>query len=392
MKYCLEMVSKETFRSTERLTSIDITRGLVIIIMALDHVRDFFSYTVYRPTDVTQASVFLFATRWVTHICAPTFVFLSRISIYLYCKKIADRKRTSFFLVTRGLWLIALEVIVISFILTQGYELTLLEVIWAIGFSMILMALFIWLPRWLQLFISIVMIAGHNALPLLGQVSLDNMILAILHNSPFFIPHPPILVAYTIIPWVGVMLLGYAIGVWFSYPPITRDKFLIRSGIAAITLFVAMRSLNLYGDPFPWSVQERGSIYTFLSFMNITKSPPSLLFLSVTLGIACLLLAFANRISLPVQKITMTYGRVPFFFFVVHLAVISLTAYVWTYLSFGKAINLSFTNAKDWPNEYHPNLLRAYLIWILLVIILYFPCRWYGEWKSGSKRWWASYL
>jgi hypothetical protein len=153
-----------------------------------------------------------------------------------------------------------------------------------------------------------------------------------------------------------------------------------------------MRSLNLYGDPFPWSAQERGSIYTFLSFMNITKSPPSLLFLCVTLGIACLVLAFANRLSRPVQKITMTYGRVPFFFFVVHLAVISLTAYVWTYLSFGKAINLSFTNAKDWPNEYHPNLLRAYLIWILLVIILYFPCRWYGEWKSGSKRWWASYL
>lgn len=379
-------------QANSRLHSIDITRGIVIIIMALDHVRDFFSYTTYRATDVTQASVSLFATRWITHICAPSFVFLSGISVYLYFKKISNRKSTSFFLLTRGLWLIVIEIFVISFILTQGYELTLLEVIWAIGVSMILLAGLIWLPRWLQIFLSILMIAGHNALPPVGEVSSNNMVIAFLHNIPFFIAQPPTLVAYTIVPWVGVMLLGYIIGDWFTYQTQDRDRLLIRSGIGAIGLFIVLRFLNLYGDPVPWSVQERGSIYTFLSFLNVTKSPPSLLFLSITLGTACLLLAVANKISPRLQKIAMTYGRVPLFFFVVHLAIISLTAYLWTYLSFGHAVNLSFENAKNWPAEYHPNLLRAYLVWILLIIGLYFPCRWYGEWKSKTKKWWTSYL
>jgi uncharacterized membrane protein len=318
-------------RDINRLHSIDITRGIVIIIMALDHVRDFFSYTAHRATDVTQASVSLFATRWITHICAPGFVFLSGISVYLYFKKVSDRKRTSLFLVTRGLWLIVIEIFVISFIITQGYQLTLLEVIWSIGCSMILLAGLIWLPRWLQVLIAIIMITAHNALPPVGEVTANTMILAFLHNMPFFIAQPPTLVAYTIVPWVGVMLLGYAIGVWFTYSPDQRNKLLVRSGIAAIVVFILMRFLNLYGDPVPWSVQERGSIYTFLSFLNVTKSPPSLLFLSVTLGIAFLLLAFANELPTRLQKFAMTYGKVPLFFFVVHLSIISLTAYLWTY-------------------------------------------------------------
>lgn len=380
-------------KNNNRLHSIDIVRGLVMIIMALDHVRDFFSYTAHRPTDVTQASVLLFSTRWITHLCAPTFIFLSGISIYLYFKRVAaDRKKTSIFLLTRGLWLIVIEIIVISFILTQGYALTLLAVIWAIGCSMILLAALIWLPNWLQVIVALMMIFGHNALPPVGEVTSANMILAFFHNAPFFLSHPPILVAYTIIPWVGVMLLGYVIGVWFTYPPQTTNKLLVRSGIVALVLFVALRFSNSYGDPFPWSVQERGSIYTLLSFMNITKSPPSLLFLCVTLGLACLLLAVADQISSGVQKILITYGRVPFFFFVVHLAVISLTAYLWTYFSFGKAVNLSFTDAKDWPAEYYPSLLRAYFVWIVIVMALYFPCAWYGKYKSKSKMWWVRYL
>lgn len=223
-------------------------------------------------------------------------------------------------------------------------------------------------------------------------VSADNMLQALLHNSPFFIADPPILVAYTIIPWVGVMLLGYAIGVWFVYPLQIRNKHLVRSGIAAIALFIIVRFVNLYGDPFPWSVQDRGGIFTFLSFLNVTKSPPSLLFLCITLGPACLMLAFADKISLRLQKFAMTYGRVPLFFFILHLAVISLTAYLWTYFSFGEPVNLSFTSAKDWPVEYQPNLARAYILWILLIVALYFPCRWYGEFKSRNKAIWLTYL
>ena len=199
-----------------------------------------------------------------------------------------------------------------------------LEVIWAIGCSMILLAGLIWLPLWIQITLALAMIAGHDALPLSGMGSSNNMLLALLHNSPFFISNPPVLVAYTIVPWVGVMLLGYVIGSWFNYPPQTRDKLLLRAGALALIIFVVLRFLNIYGDPSPWSTQERGSIYTFLSFINVSKSPPSLLFLCVTLGIACILLVLLSKISSGIKHVFITYGRVPFFFFIIHLAVISV--------------------------------------------------------------------
>ncbi|HTF29318.1 MAG TPA: heparan-alpha-glucosaminide N-acetyltransferase domain-containing protein, partial [Flavitalea sp.] len=355
-------------------------------------VRDFFSYTTYRPDDVTQASVFLFFTRWITHFCAPTFVFLSGISMYLYCKKAGSRKKTSVFLLTRGFWLIAVEILIISFILTQGYQLTLLEVIWTIGCSMVLLAALIWLPRWLQVILSLVMIAGHNALPMIEKVTSGNIFFAFLHNTPFFIDEPPVLVAYTIVPWVGVMLLGYAIGSWFLYPPQKRDKLLLRTGIVALVFFLVFRFLNIYGDPSPWSIQERGGIYTLLSFLKVSKYPPSLLFLCITLGISCILLVFAEKISTTAKKILSNYGRVPFFFFIVHLAVISCTSWLWTYISFGKGVNLSFESAKNWPAEYHPSLLRAYFVWVMIIIALYFPCLWYGRYKAKNRAWWVSYL
>ena len=379
-------------QKNNRLASIDIVRGLIMIIMALDHVRDFFSYTTYRPDDVTQASVLLFLTRWITHLCAPTFVFLSGISIYLYFKRTASKKKTAVFLLTRGLWLVVVEVLVISFILTQGYQLTLLEVIWAIGCSMILLAGLIWLPRWLQIVLSLAMIAGHNAVPTLSEVSSSNIVLAFLHNTPFFINKPPILVAYTIVPWVGVMLLGYVMASWFLYEPQLRDRLLLRTGVFALVLFIALRFLNVYGDPAPWSVQDRGGIFTVLSFLKVSKYPPSLLFLSVTLGITCILLAYAERISSRAKEVLIIYGRVPLFYFITHLAIISVTSLLWTYFAYGRAVNLSFESAKDWPAEYHPSLLRTYIVWALVVGALYFPCRWYGNYKIKNKAWWLPYL
>lgn len=363
-----------------------------MIIMALDHVRDFYSYTTYRPDDVTQASVFLFFTRWITHLCAPTFIFLSGISIYLHLKKGGSLKKTSIFLLTRGLWLIVVEVLIVSFILTQGYQLTLLEVIWTIGCSMIMLAAFVWLPRWLQIALSLAMIAGHNALPMIENVSSDNILLAVMHHPPFFISSPPILVAYTIVPWVGVMLFGFVIGPWFFLEPQHRNRMLLRTGIVALVLFFVLRSVNLYGDPSPWSVQERGPTYTLLSFLKVSKYPPSLLFLCITLGITFILLTCAERISSGGKKVLSIYGKVPFFYFVVHLALISLTSYVWSYLSFGRGVNLSFVSSADWPAEYQPSLLRAYVVWILTVAVLYFPCRWFATFKAKSKAWWVSYL
>lgn len=384
--------SFETPNFKQRLQAIDIVRGLIMVIMALDHVREFYSYTAYRATDVAQASVALFLTRWITHLCAPTFVFLSGISIFFYFKKVGELKATSQFLVVRGLWLIVVEVLIISFILTQGYQLTLLEVIWTIGCSMILLAGLIWLPKPIQIALALAMIFGHNALPPMGAVSSSNILFAFLHNSPFFIANPPILVAYTIVPWLGVMLLGYVLGPWFTYAAKKRNNLLLTTGISTLVFFLLLRFLNVYGDPSPWDFQERGSIYTVLSFLNVTKSPPSLLFLSVTLGITCICLVFADKFGTRVKEFFMTYGRVPLFFFILHLAVISFTSYLWTYFAFGQGVNLSFSDAKDWPADYSPSLLRTYLVWLLIVGALYFPCRWYGQFKSAHKVWWLKYL
>ena len=296
------------------------------------------------------------------------------------------------FLLTRGLWLIAVEILLISFVLTQGYQLTLLSIFWAIGCSMVLLAALVWLPRWLQIVLSLAMIVGHNALPTIANVSPGNILFAILHNPPFFINKPPILVAYTIVPWVGVMLLGFVLGSWFSYPPQQRDRLLLRTGILALVFFSVFRFLNIYGDPSPWSIQERGGVYTLLSFFQVSKYPPSLLFLSVTLGIACILLANVEKISARLKKILITYGRVPFFFFVVHLAIISFTSYLWTWFSFGRGVNLSFEPAKDLPTEYHPSLLRTYFVWFLVIVALYIPCLWYARYKAKNKAWWLTYL
>lgn len=377
--------------SKNRLQSIDIVRGLIMILMALDHVRDFFSYTTYRPDDVTQTSVMLFLTRWITHLCAPAFVFLTGSGAYLYFQKAGSLKKTSLFLLTRGLWLIVVEILVISFILTQGYQLTLLEVFWMIGCCMILLAGLIWLPSWIQLVISVALIAGHNAFSTQGM-NISNMLSAFFHNTAFFIKEPPILVAYTIIPWVGVMLLGYWMGRWFILPPQPRNRFFLRTGISALAVFFVLRLLNVYGDPSPWSVQERGNIYTLLSFFKVSKYPPSLLFLCITLGIIFILLMKAEGISANLRKVLRVYGRVPFFFFILHLAIISITSSLWTYFSFGKAVNLSFTPPKDWPASYHPDLLRAYFVWALLIIAMYFPCSWFGRYKAKSKSRLISYL
>ncbi|MDZ7646759.1 MAG: hypothetical protein U5K54_05990 [Cytophagales bacterium] len=201
------------------------------------------------------------------------------------------------------------------------------------------------------------------------------------------------MVAYTIVPWVGVMLLGYGIGVWFLEDTHTRKKLLLRSGISALVLFYcAWRVINAYGNPAPWSVQERGDIFTVLSVLKVSKYPPSLLFLLVTLGIACLLLAYADRLSAGVKKILLPYGRVPFFYFVVHLALISVASLVWTYFAFGTGINLSVTPPTAWPADYQPSLLRTYFVWVLVVAALYPPCVWYAHYKAKSKAWWVSYL
>lgn len=378
----------------QRVPAIDVVRGLAMVIMAIDHIREFWSPTPVRPEDVAQAPAALFLTRWVTHFCAPTFVFLAGVSIFLYQQKQASRGPVSRFLLLRGLWLVVLELVVINFLLQWGYPLLVLEVIWVLGWSMVLLAGAIWLPRWLLASLALVIIFGQHLVPAGQPVAGAGVAWALLYHSPFVFPTPlgPALAAYTILPWAAVMAVGYVAGPWFRAAPALRTRWLGLVGGAALLLFVGLRATNWYGDPSPWSGQSRGTGYTLLSFLNVTKYPPSLLFLSLTLGGALLLLAGAGRLPAWLGRWLSTYGRVPLFYFVLHFCLISGGAYVWTRLAFGQASNLSFAAVKDWPAAYQPSLLRLYLVWAVVVALLYWPCRWYQGYKQRHAHWWLSYL
>lgn len=378
-----------------RLQAIDVVRGLVMVLMALDHSREFWSPTPVRPEDVAQASALLFFTRWVTHFCAPIFVFLTGTSAWLYAQKQPGRARVSRFLLTRGLWLLVLEIGLVAPVLQWGYGLILLQVIWAIGWGLVLLAGLLWLPRPLLAALALGIIVGHNALPLFPSITPANVGWALLHNTPFVLPVPglpPFLVAYSIGPWLGVLLAGYCVGPWFRLPPARRGQLLRWAGVAALGLFVALRASNWYGDPQPWSVQPRGLGYTALSFLNVTKYPPSLLFLSLTLGTGLLLLSAAEGIgSRPVRWLR-TFGRVPLFYYLLHLLLISGGAWIWTRAAFGRAVNFAFEPSTAWPAAYQPSLLRAYLVWAVVVLLLYWPCCWYQAVKQRSGHWWLTYL
>ncbi|MCB2378998.1 heparan-alpha-glucosaminide N-acetyltransferase domain-containing protein [Hymenobacter sp. BT635] len=380
--------------ATPRVQALDVVRGLVMVIMALDHSRDFWNATPVRPEDVAQVPALLFFTRWITHFCAPTFVLLSGCSVYLYAQKRQNLPAVSRFLLTRGLWLILLEVVLLTFILAWSYQLTLLLVIWAIGAGMVLLAGLLWLPRWLLVALAFGILVGHNMAPPFQPITAANAGWALLHNGPFVLPvlGQPVLVAYSVGPWLGVMLAGYLIGPWFELPLPERNRRLRWVGAGLLVLFGLLRATNWYGDPGPWSEQPRGLLYTVLSFLNVTKSPPSLLFVSLTLGVALLVLSWVETAAGRLSQILRTFGQVPFFYYVLHFALISSAAWVWTTLAFGRAVNFAFADVKDWPPTYGPSLARAYLVWALVVLTMYWPCRWYQRFKQRHTYWWLSYL
>ncbi|RSK45316.1 DUF1624 domain-containing protein [Hymenobacter rigui] len=378
-----------------RVQSVDVVRGLVMVIMALDHIREFWSPTLVRPEDVANASALLFFTRWITHFCAPTFVFLSGLSIWLYAQKQPSRRAVSRFLLLRGGWLIALELMVINFVLQWGYGILLLQVIWAIGWGMLLLAGLLWLPRGVLVVLAAGILLGHNLLPVLQPTTTGTALLALLHNTPFVLPVgplPPFLVAYTILPWLGVMLAGYLVGPWFRLPQPQRAQRLRWSGVGLLLAFGLLRATNWYGDLAPWSIQSRGPLYSALSFLNVTKYPPSLLFVCLTLGVALLLLSVTETAASRLSRWLRTFGRVPFFYYLLHLLLISGSAWVWTRLAFGAPFNFSFATPATWPAAYQPSLLRAYVVWAAVVLTLYWPCRWYEGFKQRHSYWWLSYL
>lgn len=392
----------------QRIQSIDILRGLIMIIMTLDHCRDFlhFQGKEYAPTNMATTTVILFFTRWITHYCAPVFVFLSGISAHL-----AGLKRSgsglSRFLVTRGLWLILTDMLVISFIFTlnPNYNVIVLEVLWATGCSMILLALLVHTPLWVTAFVGCLIFFCHNLLDYLhlprtggAGTTLTFLLTAAGSVIPVGSQHT-IFVLYAALPWAGLTLLGYVFGSLYrpDADPRKRKRVLLSAGIVLTVLFIALRWLNGYGNPVLWSVQ-RNAMHTLLSFLNATKQPPSLTYLSMTLGPALILLALLDGINTGVRStktrlaaICRIYGNVPYFYFVVHLCLIRAINIV-LILIFGIKIRWEGHPLVWQAPEFGIPLWAVYLTWVLVVTALYWPSRWFGGYKRANRQWWLSYL
>jgi uncharacterized membrane protein len=379
-------------RSVNRVHVVDILRGIVMVIMVIDHVRDYWSPTPFRPEDLTQASTALFFTRWITHFCAPTFVFLSGVSAYLSIQNNKGRGKASIALLKRGLWFIVAEVVLVSFFFQFGYQVIVLAVIWVFGWGMIFLAGFIHLPKWLQITLVVAMIGGHNLFSNVAPVTASNFVIAMLHNSPFVIPAGSsiILFSYALIPWIAVIGAGYLIGSWFMESSEIRNRKLRMLGIILLLIFVVLRTTNVYGDPSPWTTQPN-VFRTFLSWINVSKYPPSLLFLSLMLGLAICAMPLLDRVQGWLGKFFTTFGRVPFFFFLIHLPLISATSIIWAFIKFDMMIIMAFS-ANDLPPGYSPSLMRLYVVWALVLVILYFPCRWYMHYKATHRNWLTAYV
>ncbi len=392
-------LSAGVFRGTYRITSIDLLRGIVMIIMALDHVRDYFHADSMRfePEDFSQTNTLLFFTRWITHFCAPVFVLLAGTSAFLSGQR-KTKKELSVFLLKRGLWLLILEVTLVSFAWSFNIKLlfTGLQVIWALGISMIALAALIHLPKKIILAVGIIIVAGHN---LLDNIHFDSFAWAALHEAKIFHLNDSHLlrVTYPVLPWIGIMALGYCFGTIYTtaFNIQKRKKWLLSLGIGGITLFIVIRAINFYGDPFPWTVQNSAT-FTFLSFLNVHKYPPSLLYTLMTLGPAMLFLAFTEKIRSRFAQQIIHIGRVPMFYYILHLYLIHLIAvfaaefsgYDWTDM---------LLRHRPWLDAelkgYGFSLGITYLVWIGVVLLLYPLCKRYDKYKTKNKeKWWLSYL
>lgn len=375
-----------------RLESVDLLRGFVMILMALDHTRDFFGVPGGNPTDPTSPGLFL--TRWITHLCAPTFFLLTGTSAFLSQRRWPGRG-LSRYLITRGAWLILLELTVLrslSYQFNVDYQVTMLLVIWALGWSMIVLGLLVRLPVRAILTIGLVLIAGHN---LLDGIRSANPLWAILHGPGFVLQGEyTVFAAYPLIPWIGVTAVGYALGVIFDWEAERRQRLLLWMGVGALVLFLLLRAFNIYGDPLPWTPQET-PVATVLSFLNASKYPPSLLFLLMTLGPALLILRGLDRGTPRLLAPALVYGRTPLFYYLVHFTLIHLAAVVVCLAMYGTAgwmftspslDRYPFTPPPDWGFP----LPIVYAIWIAVVASLYPVCRSFARLKArrgGIVRW-----
>ena len=380
-----------------RIDSVDILRGIVMVIMALDHTRDFFGIFGANPQNLTTTTVPLFFTRFVTHICAPTFFLLTGLGAGL-ARASRSTPELARYLITRGLILIILEVTVLRSLAYQfnvDYQVTMLLVIWALGWAMIFLGLILFLPLQAIATIGFAMILGHN---LFDTVSWNNPLWSILHRPGFVLQGPhTVFVAYPLIPWLGVTAVGYALSQVYQWEPERRRQFLLRAGLVAIIAFLALRTFNVYGDPFPWMPQDRGRVFSFLSFLNTNKYPPSLLFLLMTLGPALLILNWTDRGVPGWLRPVVQYGRVPFFYFFAHFFLIHLLAVIVAFAIHGTAHwmfesptlgQYPFTPPPDWGFS----LPVVYGVWAFVVGVLYWPCKKVAALKARRRHPWLSYF
>jgi uncharacterized membrane protein len=375
----------------ERIASVDLLRGLIMVIMALDHVRDYFTNVRFAPEDLTQTTPQLFLTRWITHFCAPTFVFLAGTGAFLSLGRGRDVRSLSRFLWTRGLWLVVLEFTfvraawVFSFSPAGGYW---VQVIWVLGVSMIVLAGLVHLPLpWIAGF-GIALIAGHNLLDTISipPTSPEGWLWSFAHvQSPLIKDGQPFFfVAYPLIPWIGVMAAGYAFGALLKLPEAARHRALLRLGGGMTLAFLAIRGINGYGDLVPWAAQS-SPVMTVLSFLNTTKYPPSLDYLLMTLGPAIMCLVLFERWTGPVARFFSVFGRVPLFYYLAHITLAHLLAGL-VALATGFGTSLLSSNPFFTPTErWGYGLGVVYLAWIVVVLLLYPLCRWYADLKARRR-------
>ncbi|HMH05529.1 MAG TPA: heparan-alpha-glucosaminide N-acetyltransferase domain-containing protein [Terriglobales bacterium] len=380
-----------------RLESVDVVRGVIMILMALDHTRDFFGQTGFSPTNPAQTTIPLFFTRWITHFCAPVFFLLTGTGAYLSLRK-KSKGELSNFLFTRGWWLIFLDVVVSRCLGLQfnfDYHITLLNVLWALGWGMIVLSALVYLPAILVTVFGLVIIVGHN---LLDSIQSSNAFWPVLHSPNFILttPQHSVFVAYPLIPWVGVTAAGYGLGQIYAWASDRRRTFLLRAGLGLTAAFVILRGVNVYGDPVRWTTQKSAA-FTVLSFLNTNKYPPSLLFLLMTLGPALLFLWAVDGRTPEFLRPALVLGKVPMFYYLLHFPLIHLLALAVCYARYGQVHWMFESPSIDKfpitpPPGWGFSLPIVYLIWVSVVLALYPLCRWFAALKQRRSNAWLSYL